>query len=247
MRVIGMQNNCLNESYFQIGMVQNSFTQKSEEQEKKDLLSISPLGKANQMIESLMKLKQNVIEKKNDLICKTLENGESLESIKSELECFEEQLKNIATQVTQIMAESTTKQTEKQAGSKTSEEEKKDELSAQPLDPILSLSASLDQTKVMSSVRSGIKGKATVLKTEIKLDASRGEASVSKKEELADLQSRAAKLDSRIGGNLAETDDKIQSRNGKTAGQNQTETDQVSAAGGKPDNDSSENQPEPKE
>src|SRR5699024_9586970 len=112
---IVMQNNFLNVGHINQDLNQNNFAIKnSEQQERKDTVFISSLGKADSLIESLMKQKQNIIEMKNKLVGRTLEKGENIDSIKSELECFEEQLKNIDEQIAQTMAEPSKRQAESQ-------------------------------------------------------------------------------------------------------------------------------------
>lgn len=73
---IGMQNGFLNVYRINQDLNQNSYALKNSQQhDRKDTLSISPLGKTNSLIESLMKQKQDIIERKNELIGNTLEKG----------------------------------------------------------------------------------------------------------------------------------------------------------------------------
>lgn len=210
----GMQNSLLNVRHINQGLNQNNFAIKNSGlQERKDTVSISPLGKTKSLIESLMKQKQKIIESKNELIGRTLENGGNIDSVKSQLESFEEQLKNIDEQIAQTMAEQLKQQDEdlkKMAYKKPKTEE---EIQTERLNSIVSLSSSLSQAQVASSVKTKVDGESRILETEIKLDESRGGVSTSKKERLADLQKQLANLTTQINEGLIEVSEEIRESN----------------------------------
>lgn len=94
---IGMQNNFLNVYHInnQDLSQKQSIIKNSDLREQKDTVSISPLGKTKSLVESLMKQKQKIIESKNQLIGRTLEKGGNIDSIKSQIESLEEELKTV--------------------------------------------------------------------------------------------------------------------------------------------------------
>lgn len=65
----------------------------------KDRVTISPQGRRHSFLESLIKQKANITEQKNSLIHSTLEKGGSLETIKSQLENYDDQMKNLEEQI----------------------------------------------------------------------------------------------------------------------------------------------------
>ncbi|MBU5675314.1 hypothetical protein KQI88_02655 [Alkaliphilus sp. MSJ-5] len=211
---IGMQNNFFNVRHINQGLNQNNFAIKnSEQQERKDTVSISSLGKASSLIESLIKQKQNITEMKNELIGTTLEKGGNMDSIKSQLECFEKQLKNIDEQIAQTMAEQSKRQAESQKEIAYKKPKTEEEIQTERLNSIVSLSSSLSQAQVVSSAKTKVDGESRILEMEIKLDESRGGASASKKERLADLQKQSANLTTQINKDLIEASEEIKDSN----------------------------------
>lgn len=212
---IDRHNNFLNAHYLNRTLNHSSSAQKSERQEQKEAVSvsISPLGKANSLVEVLMKQKQQIIENKNDLIGKTLEKGEGMDSIKSQLENYEEQLKDIDAQITQIMTEYSRQETEKQKGITYEAPKTEKGYQTELSNTILGSSSSLNQTQVVSSAKNRIDGEARVLESEIKLDGARGGASTSKKERLAELQKQSANISAQIGEDLVDVNEEIEKRN----------------------------------
>lgn len=223
---IGNQNNVLNISGIKKGLNKNNLMHKGVQQEQKDSVSISPLGKANSIIESLMKQKKNVTESKNKLISRTLEKGGSIESIKSQLDDFDKQLTDIDTQIAQIMAEFKKQQNDKQEDKVSKEPKTEDEIQAERFNSIISQSSSLNLTQVASSVKIGIDGEVKVLESENKLDQSRGGASASKKEHLADLQKQSANLAAKIRDGLADINEEIADNNAESVEYKSSETNE---------------------
>lgn len=214
---IAMQKNFLNASSINRGLNVNNFALNNSEQQEvkegKDTVSISPLGKAKDLIESLRKQKEKIIENKNELISRTLEKGGSMDSIKAKLETFEDQIKNIDNQVAQIMAEQLKQQAEEQKKVAYKKPKTEEEMETERLHSMVSMSSGLSQAKVVSSVKTKMDGESKVLGMEIKLDASRGRVGNSKREALADVQNRSANLISKIGENLGKVHEEIKDSN----------------------------------
>ncbi|MDD2401921.1 MAG: hypothetical protein PHI90_01620 [Clostridia bacterium] len=213
------QNNFFNVSNNNQGLNQKNFAIKNSGQQKpKDTVSISTLGKVKSLIDSLMEQKQNIIERKNELIYTTLEKGENMDSIKPQLECFEGELKNINKQIAQTKVEQLKQQVGSQkevAINKSNNNLKTEErIQTERLNSIVSLSSSLSQAQVVSSVKTKVDGESRSLEMEIKLDESRrGGASVSKKERLANLQKQSVDLTTKINGKLIRVSEEIKISN----------------------------------
>lgn len=214
---IAMHNDFLNASTINRGFHELNFAVKGNEEQKgierKDTVSISPLGKAKSLIESLVKQKEKIIENKNELIGRTLENGGNMDSIKTKLEAFEEQVQNIDNQIAQITSDQLKQQAEEQKKAAYKKPKTEEEVQTERLHSMVSMSSSLDQAKVVSSVKTKVDGETKVLQIEIKLDASRRGASMSKYERLADLKNKSSDLSIQVGENLGKVYEEIKDVN----------------------------------
>ncbi len=189
----------------------NSNSLQSAKDEPKDIVSITPQGKAYSIIANLIKQKMNITENKNSLISDTLEKGGTLDSIQSQLKVYEEQLKNIDGQISYVMAKEIENQAEKMKLKYDKKPETKDEIQTERLASIISLSGDLEQAKTVSSVKRGVDGESRILKMEIEMDKAYAElskgalkAKVENKEaKLADMGQRSLRLASEAGDKLA--------------------------------------------
>lgn len=166
-----------------------------------DRLTISLYGQ-NSRIEELIKQKHSLLERKNELIRSTLENGGSRESIQELLDTYAEQMKNLDQQISREMASLNTDQTDKDSSiSKNNAPKTKEELRKKQISDLVDLSSGLSQVKSIQSARTSVEGEARVLESEIRMDKGRGgdpEAIARRGEKLADLQQRAAGLSADI-------------------------------------------------
>lgn len=166
-----------------------------------DRLTISLYGQ-NSRIEGLIKQKHSLLERKNELIRSTLENGGSRESIQELLDTYAEQMKNLDQQISREMASLNTDQTDKDSSiSKNNAPKTKEELRKKQISDLVDLSSGLSQVKSIQSARTSVEGEARVLESEIRMDKGRGgdsEAIARRGEKLADLQQRAAGLSADI-------------------------------------------------
>ena len=75
----------------------------ASQEARRDLALISPQGKQGSLIDTLMKQKMSILEQKDSLISSAQKDGKSMESIKSQLEAYEKQLKDVDQQISQAM------------------------------------------------------------------------------------------------------------------------------------------------
>lgn len=167
-------------------------------QEPKDAVTISPLGKAKNYIDSLMKQKQKLTESKDALISATLEKGESMDSIKAQLESYKEQIQTIDEQVAQAMADQLKPKNDSQDNAENTKPKTEEAIQTERMNSMASLSSDLKQAQIVASTKANIDGESRVLKIEIKLDESRAGASEQKKERLANLQKQSGHLNRQI-------------------------------------------------
>ena len=189
----------------------------SAEKGRKDVAFISPQGKRESLIEMLMKQKMNIMEQKDSLISSAKKEGKSMESIKSQLEVYEKQLKDIEDQISKAM----TREMEKQAEKKKKDEPKTEqEIENERLANVMDLSLGLQKAEMVSSVKERLDGKARVLKSEIELDKLHDPSKETSKEmitekegQLADLEQKSNGLLSDMGEIIGETVEKAEEQN----------------------------------
>ncbi len=186
----------------------------SAEKGRKDMAFVSPQGKRGSLIETLMKQKMNIMEQKDSLISSAKKEGKSMESIKSQLDVYEKQLKDIEDQISKAM----TKEMEKQAEKKKKDEPKTEqELENERLANVMDLSLGLEKAEMVSSVKARVDGEARVLKSEIELDKLHNPSEEASKEmitekegQLADLEQKSKELLLDIGEIIGETVEKAE-------------------------------------
>ncbi|AFS77140.1 hypothetical protein Curi_c00590 [Gottschalkia acidurici 9a] len=177
-------------------------------------------NKVNNVIENLMKQKENLTERKSDMVTNMLEKDMDISYINEMTKGIEEQLKDIDKQIAKLQFE----EQQKNIGiDKENEEEKKDkkihnysnntdnDISDQNMSYLISASSDLQDLKVMSSLKDKAKGSISVLEKEIELDESRsldGKATKYKYEEYDKLKDGLSKLENKIENKLYELNEK---------------------------------------
>ena len=197
---------------------------KSSDEERRDTFTLSSKGGAMNMINNLMKQKMEITDRKNSLIASTLEKGSSMETIKSQLEAYDEQLENIDVQITQAMA----KELEKKEETENDDTPKtREELENERLNDIVTLSGDVGNIDMLDSVKTKVDRRITTLESEISLDNGRMGAADFKKEELSQLKKKSAELASDIGLRMADIAEEIDENNEKSSEEENGETDQT--------------------
>lgn len=202
---VGQQNNFLNAHRINQCVAQ-PFQQNAnhlKNEKRRDIVSISPKGKAMNLIENLMKQKQNITDQKNKLISSTLDNGGNLDSIKSQLKTYEEQLKNIDEQISQAMAKDAEKQAEKLETKKDDKPKTEEEVMNDRLSNIVNISSDVEHAEIISTAKSKLEGEASVLEAEINSDGSR--VLESKLDRVVEIKSQTAKLTAKVSDVINET------------------------------------------
>ncbi len=165
------------------------------EEERRDRLSLSPMGRFQSQLESLMTQKQNIIEQKNQLIADTLDAGGDTKSIQSMISLYEEQISNIETQISQTMKEMVEERLDEKDEDKVEKEpETKEELQRRQMNELSGASMDFERTGQIYSAHVHKKGEASALASEIELDGGRGGAAPGKQERLNELLKEADEL-----------------------------------------------------
>lgn len=179
----------------------------SSDEGQRDTFTLSSRGKAMSLIDNLMKQKMEITDRKNSLIASTVEKGASMETIKPQLEAYDEQLENIDVQITQAMARELEKKEDKENADNSPKT--REELENERLTDIVTLSGDVQNVDMLDSVKTKVDRRITVLESEISLDTGRLGASDFKKEELSELKKKSALLASDIGTRMAEIAEEV--------------------------------------
>ena len=183
-------------------------------QMQRDRVTISSQGKTFNLIDSLNKQKANILERRDQFIEQARKQGQSDDMMKSQLEQFDEQIKDIDKQIQEATLKKMTEASEKSAAKiKSNKPKTKQDIQNDILANITAASTTLDRVETISSEKTKLDGDAGVLKSEIELDKARdttgsGAEMIAKKEDLlAEMQSRSQGLLQDIGEGLNETNE----------------------------------------
>lgn len=185
-----------------------------------DSLTISPQGKAASAIEQLLKQKEAINERKNEFMSAGLEEGRTMDSMRPQLEIYEEQLKAIDEQIDQITAQQTQETMQKTQAEENPEKKQprtEEELQQAQMHSMITLSASIENVKTVDAVRTKTQGESAVLKSEIELDKMNAnglegaQKMIEKKEQqLDELEEQAQSLTEQVGQKLSNVAQEVQ-------------------------------------
>lgn len=201
------------------------------EEERRDTLILSPGGGRQNLLNNLMKLKTEITERKNELMG-TLKDGATMDSIKGQLDFYDEQLENIDEQIAEAMTKEMEEKGEKEEQKKENEPLTREEFLNKKMTDLTELSGSISRVQIMDSAKSAIDGRIKVLKSEIELDKKLrsgtdldGGAADYKMEQLAELEKRSKDLSSEIGKSLIQIAEDAAENNKPSAITHEKETD----------------------
>lgn len=144
-----------------------------------DVVSISPAGKASQLLEALNKQRQGVVEHKNALIAETLENGMGLDTIEAQVDLYDEQLRFIDEMIAQAMADQARQAAEKQAPAKKQASEEpltEDEAQMAQTRALSEAATRLDKAKMVSQAYVAAENQSRIMSSQIDADKERMQA-----------------------------------------------------------------------
>lgn len=177
----------------------------------------------NNILESLMKQKENLMDSKSAIMEKALKDGDNPSSVKEKLKDIDKQIEEIDKQMSKVQLEEQRKALQiedkdkdksnkdkesNKISNEASTEDVKTGISKDEMNSMLSLSGSLSQAKVLSSQRTSMSGEARVLKCEIKIDEERGINPINKKKHVAQLEENIENISEKISDNLKEVNNK---------------------------------------
>lgn len=165
---------------------------KDGQERREDRVQISPANQMQSQLDFLMERKQELIERKNEVMA----SGADWDSIKSIVAMYEEQISNVETEISQTMKQMVEEQLEKAEEEKKEgkDPETKEEQQMQYLNNISNSSMDYKQASQVHKAHDQKERDASVMSMEVKLDDSRGGASQGKRERLADVLDEADQL-----------------------------------------------------
>lgn len=199
-----------------------------------DRVFISPQGSLWNMVQNLTKQKEELIERKNELVNTTMENGGDMDLIKTQLDLYNEQIEGIDKQISDLYAQQAKDAVEEQDQKITnrfSENKTEEQAEIEKLSNIAYASDSIKQAEIISSVKSKIEGQAKVMESEVGMGelqadllSSKGlggtnvedmianlrQALDEKKELISDLKNFASDLNVNQGNQLDNTMDQLE-------------------------------------
>lgn len=158
---------------------------KDGQERREDRVQISPANQLQGRLEFLIERKQELIERKNEVMA----GCSDWDSVKALVALYEEQISNVETEITQTMKQMVEEQLEKAEEEKKDgkEPETKEEQQIQYLNNISNSSMDYKQANQVHKAYDQKEREAKVMSMEVKLDDSRGGASQGKRERLADV------------------------------------------------------------
>lgn len=129
-----------------------------------------------------------------------------MDSIKTQLEAYDEQLQNIDIQISEAMSRELKKEDEEKKSNDT-EPKTREELLNERMNNVAAMSSDAEHIDTLDSVKSSVDGRIKVLESEIDLDNGRFEgasgASDYKKNTLSDLKKKSAEISADINSRMA--------------------------------------------
>lgn len=165
---------------------------KEGQERREDKVQISLNNQIQGRLDFLMKRKQELIQRKNELMA----GNSDWDSIKAMVALYEEQISNVETEISQAMKDMVEEQLEKAEEEKKEgkEPETKEEQQMQYLNNLSNSSMDYKQVSQVHKAHDQKERDASVLSMEVKLDDSRGGASKGKRERLGEVLDEADQL-----------------------------------------------------
>ncbi len=202
----GINNyNSMGRVNFQGNNINSAETDQAQSQLNESGLSVSfsSQGKAMSLVESLNKQKTELTDNKNELIADTLANGESLESIESQLEMYDEKLTLLDEQINEVIEEEREKETEeKELKTYSKEPQTKEESLSAKLTNLVNMTGDLKQAESTQAIQKDIDSEIRILEGQAK--GEHGVVREKKLEEIAELKNISEDMAKDVNAKLAD-------------------------------------------
>lgn len=166
---------------------------------------ISPEGKKQNMIGQLMKQKQDLMERMNELSGSGQDNGISIQDRMKE---YQKQMEALDEQIAQLQMQPEDDGEDEETTGIYEKPMTKEEAESKQMNALVNLYSGTDHVETIASVQNQVDGRTNILEGEIKSGYGNIEA---KQKEIADLKRKSAKLTSQIGEQIGDTNVEIES------------------------------------
>lgn len=190
----------------------------------------------NSMVDKLSEQRENLVRKKNELIAKTSEKGESLDTIQDQLKIYDQQIQNLTAQITKEMNKSaqenisTSQNNQDQNTDMNATPKTEEEVTNAKLNAVSKLGASFDTIETIRSIKTKTENQASTTESEINTDnqnradfiehiartnpeaaslTSKQGASDNKYDKLAALTMRISELSNTLGAHMSDVQQEI--------------------------------------
>lgn len=191
----------------------------------------------NSIVDKLSEQKENLVRKKNELIAKTSEKGQSLDTIQDQLKIYDQQIQNLTAQIAKEMNKSAQ---DNISASQNNQDQRSTDINAQPkteeeltnakLNKVSKLGASFDTIETIHSIKAKTENQASITDSEINTDnqnradfiehiawtnpeaaslTSKQGASDNKYDKLASLTMRISELSNTLGEHMSDVQQEI--------------------------------------
>lgn len=190
----------------------------------------------NSMVDKLSEQRENLVRKRNELIAKTSEKGESLDTIQDQLKIYDQQIQNLTAQIAKERNKSaqenisTSQNNQSQNTDMNATPKTEEEVTNAKLNAISKLGASFDTIETIRSVKAKTENQASLTESEINTDnqnradfiehiawtnpeaaslTSKQGASDNKYDKLASLTMRISELSNTLGEHMSDVQQEI--------------------------------------
>lgn len=220
--------NAVNRSYSRMQTNQSQSASKDKKDKvNRDMVSISQSArnafgkqdKQTSMLESLVKRKEALMESKNSLIERTMENGTGIETIQAQLDEYDQQIKDIDEQISQSMMEDqkealeTKGKDKKEAEETTADKNIEGQIDKSTVYDFIQLDGTVEQMEQLHSLKTNMENEVKTLKSEMSLDSMTGMSHSSKLEKISNLEKNINNINTSVGEILNNVNDTIQKDN----------------------------------
>ncbi|MFI3230368.1 MAG: hypothetical protein R3Y29_02310 [bacterium] len=167
----------------------------------------STTSKTSSLVESLNKQKEQIQEIKEDLMASTKEKGGTMSDIKAQLEAFDDQIKELDSQIAKANIDDIIYKPTKT--NDLNQQPKSDEdIQNSKIKHFISLSNSLEQAKSTDYIKKRLEGEANILTTEIKENATDN-----KLDRVNDIQAQIVQLEKQVMNILVNVNNQVEELN----------------------------------
>lgn len=176
-----------------------------------DRVIISSQARLGGLLDSMTKQKQRIADHKRALVSWTLEKGGTLDSIRIELENYDQMVRDIDAQMADILAQEIREQAEKPQPERDDEKPKTlEEAQSERLADITTTSADLQQAGTLHALKKDAEGKLRVLASEAALDRGRGASAADAATRLNDAEQKVEDLAAQLADKLGDVNERLE-------------------------------------